>query len=428
MSSTARRPVAYIRRSVARRNDPGDVSRQFQTEEVRQLANGDGPGLEIVDQDWGRSAAGDKTDKRLAFLALLTAVERGEVSTLYAYSADRLARSVRWSAQLLDACEVAGTTIVTGEGRFAPGDDTARQLFHFQAMQNEGTLRQMTRKAHSTIDARRSRGDSFGHAPYGYRKARDAEGRVIHVVDPSQPIQPVLDAFAEAGSFAGAAGLLNDRNVPSPRGKRWAGNVVNRIVRREAPHLAPRGRVTERVAARGSQRFSRLLRCHCGQMLTPRVSYTTTKYGSYGPYIGYQCHSGRYDRSHSRPYMVNEGTVLEWAKAEASRLRTPDAVEIAEQDSDRRAALEAQRERLGWAVTDGLLTREQARAKASEIDVQLDALEDRAEVVEIPGIAWDAPPSDVNAVLRALWEFVELDADMRPVRAEWRVPEWRSTH
>lgn len=425
MTATAH-PVAYIRRSVARRNDPGDVSRQFQTGKVRELANGDGSNLVIIDQDWGRSAAGDKTDKRLAFLALLASVERGEVSTVYAYSADRLARSVRWSAQLLDACEAAGTTIVTGEGRFSPGDDAARQLFHFQAMQNEGTLRQMTRKANSTIDARRNRGDAFGHAPYGYQKGRDAEGRVTHVLNPEQPLQPVLDAFREAGSFAGAARLLNERNVPSPRGARWAGNVVNRIIRREAPDLAPRGRVSERVAARGSHTFSRLLRCHCGRILTPRVTRTTTKYGSYGPYIGYQCHDGRYDPAHPRPYMVREGAILEWAKAEAARLRTPDAVEIAEQDTGRRAALEAQRERLGWAVTDGLLTREQAQQRAAVLDEQLDALDGRAEVVEIPGVTWDAPPRELNAVLRALWEYVELDATMQPVRAEWRVPEWRA--
>src|SRR5829696_1966939 len=94
-------PVAYIRRSVARTGDPGDVSRDFQTDKVRSLAAADGLGLRIIDGDWGRSASTDKTDKRLAFLELLAAVERGEVSTIYAYSTDRLARSVQWAARLL---------------------------------------------------------------------------------------------------------------------------------------------------------------------------------------------------------------------------------------------------------------------------------------------------------------------------------------
>lgn len=49
-------PVAYIRRSVSRAGDRGDVSRDYQTDAVRALANGDGPRLRIIDSDWGRSA------------------------------------------------------------------------------------------------------------------------------------------------------------------------------------------------------------------------------------------------------------------------------------------------------------------------------------------------------------------------------------
>jgi DNA invertase Pin-like site-specific DNA recombinase len=423
----ARRPVAYIRRSVARRNDPGDVSRQFQTEKVRALADGDAATLEIVDQDWGRSAAGDKTDKRLAFLALLASVERGEVSTLYAYSADRLARSVRWSAQLLDACEAAGTTIVTGEGRFAPGDDAARTMFHFQAMQNEGTLRQMTTKARSAVTARAARGDTLGRAPYGYTFGRDDSGRIIHVRDPQQPLEPVLEAFTEAGSFTGAAKLLNDRGIPAPRGGKWAGNVVGRIVRRERPGLVPRGRSEPRVAPRGAHRFSRLLRCSCGRVLTPRVNYTIKPDGRrYGPYVSYQCYEGRHDAAHPRPYMVVESAIIGWAMAEAARLRAPEAVQLAESNAARREELTAERTRLGWAVADGLLGRGDARGRADEISSELERLDARDEAVEIPAIDWTWPAPELNTVLRALWEHIELDASLRPVRAVWRVPEWRA--
>src|SRR4249919_3264528 len=123
-------PVAYIRRS-ARSRDGGDVSKEFQTDTVRTLAGVYGPTLRIIDQDWGKSAATDKTDQRLAFLALLEAVEQGEVRALYAYSTDRLARSVEWAARLLNACRRAGTVIVTSEGRFEPDNAMTDQLFYF---------------------------------------------------------------------------------------------------------------------------------------------------------------------------------------------------------------------------------------------------------------------------------------------------------
>jgi hypothetical protein len=78
------RPYAYIRRSALR--DGGDISRTFQTDVVRDLAGPDGSLLTIIDKDWGRSGATDETDKREAFLDLMAAVERGEVSAIYAYS------------------------------------------------------------------------------------------------------------------------------------------------------------------------------------------------------------------------------------------------------------------------------------------------------------------------------------------------------
>src|SRR3954463_954164 len=123
-------PVAYIRRSVARTGDPGDVSREFQTDKVRSLANGDGPSLRIIDGDWGKSGGRKGARHRAAFLAMLGDIEAGKVSTVYAYSIDRLARDVEASARLLNACERTGATIVTSEGRFAPGDVGARLTFH----------------------------------------------------------------------------------------------------------------------------------------------------------------------------------------------------------------------------------------------------------------------------------------------------------
>lgn len=423
------RPVAYIRRSVSRRNDPGDVSRQFQTDKVRELAGADAAELVVIDQDWGRSAAGDKTDKRLAFLELLASIERGEVSTLYAYSSDRLARSVRWAAQLLDLCETAGTTIVTGEGRFAPSDDMARQIFHFQAVQNEGTLRQMTAKARSGVAARSARGDALGRPPYGYTFGRDDTGRVILAPDPQQPLPPVLDAFTEAGSFNAAARLLNERGMPAPRGDKWAGNVVNKIIRRERPGLVPRLRSEARVAPMGSHRFSRLLRCPCGRILTPRTNRKiVTRYGTYGPYTGYQCYAGRHDPSHVRPYMVSEPIVLEWAKAEAARFRRPDDSLSTDVDNDgQREQLEAKRTRYAELYGEGEIERAKWHAIRDEVDRSIASLEAATAAEHIPAvIPWDKPNDVTNAALRALWEYVQLGPDMRPVEAVWRVPEWRA--
>ena len=428
---TSSHPAAYLRRSYVDPNSPGDISREAQRETIHRLAHAEGHNGDLVEyDDWGVSADVAKAAKRTAYARLLAGMEAGIVSAVYAFDVDRLYRDPRDLIRLQDAAQRHRVRIVTTSGSLAigDGDDPGAEGFAFMgAVFGRMELQKAKKRSRAAREARRARGDVFGHPPYGYQRARDDTGRISWVPDPSRPLQPVLDAFNEAGSFNGAARLLNARKVPPQRGEHWAGNIVNKIIRRERPGLVPKGRSQARVAPRGSQRLSRLLHCHCGRTLTPRVNYTVTPYGRYGPYISYQCYDGRHNPDHGKPYMIAENAILDWVKAEADRLAPDvDAVQMGEQDAAQRDALEGQRERLGWAVTDGLLTREQAQARAAEIDAAIGKLGDRAEVIEVPAIQWDAPPDKVNAILRALWEYVQLGPDMRPTEAVWRVPEWRA--
>jgi DNA invertase Pin-like site-specific DNA recombinase len=423
-------PAAYLRRSYVDDNSPGDISREAQRATVRKLAAADGHNGNLVEyDDWGVSADVAKSAKRSDYARLLADMEAGNVSAVYAFDVDRLYRDPRDLIRLQDAARAHRVRIVTTAGPLAigDGDDPAAEGFAFiGAVFGRMELQKAKKRARATREARRERGDAFGHAPYGYQRARDAEGRVVFVRDPSQPIEPVLAAFSEAGSFVGAARLLNERGVPSPRGKRWAGNVVNRIIRRERPGLVPRGRAEARVAARGSHRFSRLLRCTCGRILTPRVTFTRSKYGSYGPYVGYQCYDGRHDPEHPRPYMVSEPVIRAWAEVEAARLRTPDRVQLAERNAERRAELDEERRRLGVAYRRRAVDDSEFEAEMARLDAEVAEVDATEEVVTIPKIDWSWPPRELNAVLRALWSEIQLDSEMRPIEAVWRVPEWRS--
>lgn len=386
--------MAYIRRSTRSRTDPGDISREFQIETVRALAVGE-PELAILDGDWGKSAATDETDKRLAFLGLLAAVERGEVSTLYAYSTDRLARSVQWAARLLDACEKAGTTIVTGEGRFSPHDDMARQMFQFQAITNEAYSRQAKRKRASTIARQRARGDKLGQPYYGSLAGED--------------LPAVLAAFHQAGTYNGAAKILNATGVKSRRGH-WAHSSVQGIVTR-AEGTQPTA--TRGAKPRADHIFHRLLRCHCGHTLT----------GSHrsGGATLYRCARAETDFDHGRK-SVTEAAIIGWAMEEVERLQAPDAVTLVDAETEA-AELRARIERLRVAFVAGLLDEAAMLVEKAELDTALMRLDLAGRAVRVPAFSWDHPPRDLNLALRALWDHVELDETLRPIRAAWLVPE-----
>jgi hypothetical protein len=108
--------------------------------------------------------------------------------------------------------------------------------------------------------------------------------------------------------------------------------------------------------------------------------------------------------------------------AEADRLYPPGAV-IEDggmyDDSADRGALEAMRGRIADSIIEaGLADLDARRAEHGE----------RLQIVrDVPqSIEWDVwSPDTINAVLRAMWEYVELDQNLMPVRAEWTVPEWR---
>lgn len=423
-------PAAYLRRSYVDPQSPGDISLEAQRAAVARLAHADGHNGNVIEySDWGISADHSKADKRTAYARLLADMEAGSVSAVYAFDVDRLYRDPRDLIRLQDAAQRHRVRIVTSSGELAigDGDDPSAEAFAFiGSVFGRMELSKIKKRNRAARDARLARGDTLGRAPYGYKMERQADGRILHVRDPLQPLEPVLDAFEEAGSFNGAAKLLNQRGIPAPQGGVWAGNVVNRVVRRERPALVPRRQTEARVAARGSHLFSRLLKCQCGRILTPRVNrVVTTKYGTYGPYVGYQCYDGRHDPKHPRPYMIAERIILEWARTEAARFIPPATVQRMAPDT-RRDDLEENRRRAGVAYTARALSDEDFAATVQRIDAELAALAAAEEAIEVKPIDWERwDRTAINAVLRTLWEHVELGPDMRPVRAEWRIPaEW----
>jgi DNA invertase Pin-like site-specific DNA recombinase len=415
---TERQPVAYVRRSFSRRHDPGDVSREFQTAEVRRLAGEDAGNLIVKSRDWGVSASREHIERRLDFLDMIEMVKRGEVSTVYAYSADRLARSVQWSARLIDACEDAGTTIVTGEGRYAPDDDSAKMMFGFLALQNEAALRQMKKKTQASFAVRKARGDHLGPAPYG---SKVVAGKLVD--NPDERLDVLIDAYRRAGTLQGAARLLNAEQVPTRTGKPWRATTLRGILDRAnvLPRRLPRGRTPSR-----SYLLAKLLRCPCGATLTGRLN---TK-GRRG--YAYECKQAASKPGHG-PYSISEARLIRVIQTEAAMLRSPhDRIAEVSAGDD----IEALDRRRG-ALIDLYLDDPNPQTKAllderlAKIDDDQERLAGRLEaiVVDVPtAIDWTQPVAIVNEILRAMWERIELGPDLmpKPDGFVWRREEWRA--
>lgn len=400
-----KQPVGYLRKS--RVTTDHTVSWEVQEAAIRDLASQQGhtEGLVLL-SDWNKSGRKDGNG-RPGYRRLLEMIEAGEVAALYSYSLSRLSRSLADFAKLVDICRTHSVPMRLAADRHLDFDSASgRAMINVLASfaQMEAELAQ--ERARDTVVVRRARGDQIGPPFYGAKEGED--------------VSVVVAAFREAGSVLGAARLLNRQGVPTRRGGMWSTTSVHQILRRvdAVPQRSGQG-----VKAAAPFIFYRLLHCHCGRSLTG-VRYRN---GPNAGYVSYRCLQGRTDPDHGNPQSVPESRVLPWVQAEVARLRMPhDWVQLAERDERRRLELEARRRRILDNYEDGLIDRAERDAKLGGLADELERLDAAVRVVVVPELDWTRPPAQVNAVLRALFACIELDEHMRPVHAEWLVPEWRA--
>ena len=418
-----RYPIAYVRRSSADATDPGDVSREAQEQAVHELARREGHNGDLrILVDWDRSADEAKESRRTGFLAMLAAIERGEVSAVYAASLDRLYRSLRTFVRLTDAAKAHDVRIVTLREGVLGGDGSpmAQAFAEITAVFSGLELRTTKARAAGALAVRRQRGDHIGRVGYGYLLARNDHGAIVAVPDPARLLEPIIEAVREAGNILAGCKLLEARSIPAPDGgSRWGSTSLRRIIERAAPELIPAAGPTGRRTPTHTA-LAQLLLCHCKHVLTPEPARRS-----------YRCARGnRAGRDAHGASWVSETALLPWLKAEAARLRVPgDSVLLAEAAKGRSEAIRGRLERATELYLAGDPNMDRARYDAEKKSAggALAALEAEASVVDLPGtVDWSWPPEHLNAVLRAIWQYVELDSDMRPIWAEWTVPEWRA--
>jgi DNA invertase Pin-like site-specific DNA recombinase len=397
--------VAYIRRSA---QGEAQASETLQRETVASLAAERGETIEHVYRDWGRSGG---SENRPAYMEMLARAESNGIHAIYAYDQDRLARNIWMFSGLLRLADLKGFSIITTAGNLT--DDDRRDFAEMRGVMDGGELRKITRRNKGISRLQDARGDARGSAPYGYamkpRRQKSSDRVEFVKVDP-EGIQTVIDAYKEAGTFLGAARALNALALRSKHGGGWHPKVVKAIMQREAPELVEGVTQGRRSRVKRPRLFARLLRCHCGGLMSP----TSGKGYQY-----YYCGQGFRGR-HDKPHRVSEADLLPWIKAEAALVQTPAQVLM---DSESDYDDHEERAALGVLKAKGM----DVGALLADLDAKRGEHGERTQyIADVPdAIDWEGWSTEaINAVLRALFT-VELDETMTPVRAVWTVVQWR---
>jgi DNA invertase Pin-like site-specific DNA recombinase len=400
-----RKPAAYLRRSSADANSPGTVSRAGQQAAVEHLAAADGADSPDLFIDWGLS--GGRAD-RPDYVRLKVAIAADRVSKVYALNLSRLGRSLPELIAFTELCAEHDVGLQLAQDGIDTTTATGELSFNMLASVSQFTRKLAEEAGADSLKVRRARGDVLGAPRYGQRFRRGDDGRIQLEVDPDRPVEPVLAAYREAGSIAGACRLLNARGIKSARGKDWGTSSLGAVLRDNAPGMLPPV-IPGLRRARPSMLLSGLLRCHCGTTLTPNRSRSRSTDG------------------HGKT-TVAESRLIEWIKAEAAHLRVPGDVLEGEDQDGQRVEIENERRRVTGLYAKGRIPEAELDAMLDDVERRFAAIEAADVFKEIPqAIDWTWAPEDINAVLRAMWSHVQLDERLRPIRAEWLVPEWRVT-
>ena len=152
---------------------------------------------------------------------------RGDVSVLVIARLDRLTRSIRLYDRLLDQLHnqrvrfvsvQEGIDTKTSSGKLAL--QTMRILGRWEAMAISDRTREM-------IERKRKIGERVGHAPFGYVYQSK---KLVPLDEELAAVELIRNKRQEERlSYHRIAKFLNDRNIPSKRGKRWYAETVKTI-------------------------------------------------------------------------------------------------------------------------------------------------------------------------------------------------------
>ena len=209
----ARTAYVYIRQSTPDQlvHNKESQRRQYAlADRARQLG---WTGVEIVDDDLGRSGGGVA---RPGFDRLIGAICAGDVGAVLAIEASRLARNGRDWHMLIEFCGLVATIIVDEDGIYDPRHPNDRLLLGMKGTMSELELSLFRQRSQEALRQKAGRGALFLRVATGYVKA----GRDRIEKTPDQRIQDALKlVFAKFAEFQSARQVhiwLRDEGIKQP--------------------------------------------------------------------------------------------------------------------------------------------------------------------------------------------------------------------
>ena len=218
--------IGYVRVSTEKQADFG-VSLEAQAEKVRAMAVVQGAELVDVIVDAGESA---KSLNRPGMARLMSLVDAGAVDTVIIAKLDRLTRSVKDLAELLERFTRRGVSLVSVAESLDTGTAAGRLVLNIMTAVSQWEREAIGERTRDAMHHKRANGERVGTVPFGYGMAADG----LHLeADPAE--QDILSRIRElkaAGyTTRRIADELNRQGFTTRRGTAWRFQYVAEALR-----------------------------------------------------------------------------------------------------------------------------------------------------------------------------------------------------
>ena len=158
---------------------------------------------------------------------LIALIEKGKVTVLVIARLDRLTRSIRLFDSLLDLLMKKKVHFVSLTEGIDTEKKSGRLALEAVRILGRWEARAIPDRTREMIERKRKIGERVGHAPYGYIYL---DGRLVPSEKELKNAEVIRSRREEDRlSYHRIAKYLNDRRIPSKRGRRWYAETVKTI-------------------------------------------------------------------------------------------------------------------------------------------------------------------------------------------------------
>jgi len=225
--------IGYCRVSTDKQADRG-VSLDAQAEKIRAMSVVHNAELVDIIVDGGESA---KSLQRPGMEQLLALVDSRKVQAVIIAKLDRLTRSVKDLAELLERFERRGVALVSVAESLDTSSAAGRLVLNIMVSVSQWEREAIGERTRDAMRHKRSNGERVGTVPYGWRLA--ADGAHLEHEPAEQAIVEQIHAL-KGLSLRAIAEELNRQGLKTRRGTAWRFQYVAQVARAvNAPRKPP---------------------------------------------------------------------------------------------------------------------------------------------------------------------------------------------